>query len=363
MRLPPSSVLRAAPKEALGRIEGDGVDAPGEGAPARGHGDVVGAREAGDGVEQDDDVPAVLDEALGPFEAELGDAAVVLDRLVEGGAVDLAVDGALDVGDLLGALPDERDEDVDVGVVGADAGGDLLEEGGLAGLGGRDDEAALAPADGCEDVDHAGGELGRGGLELHLDVGEDGGQVLEVPAPTRDLRVEPVDRLHAREAVVALGLLGGPHLAEDEVAGAQAEASDLGLRDVGVGLAGLASVVPEEAVAVGQEFEDTAGELMSLLLGVAPEELVHDGVLGLGRGAAAVDAHLVDERDHLIGCLGLEFCDVHGISVRARAPARRNGLCVIRLSERVRGRGPCGKRPPWRGMRGDRSVVRWGWNR
>jgi probable HAF family extracellular repeat protein len=80
---------------------------------------VVGAREAGDRVEQDEHVLAVLDEPLGLLDDHLGDLHVALRRLVEGRRDHLAVDRSLHVGDLLGPLVDEQHDQVDLRVVGA----------------------------------------------------------------------------------------------------------------------------------------------------------------------------------------------------------------------------------------------------
>ena len=85
--------------------------------PRRREGQVVGAGEAGDRVEQDHDVAAGLDLALGDLEGHLGDVGVVLGRLVEGRADDLALDAPAHVGDFLGPLADERDHQEDVRVV------------------------------------------------------------------------------------------------------------------------------------------------------------------------------------------------------------------------------------------------------
>ena len=76
-----------------------------------------------------------------------------------GGAVerrgdDLALDRALEVGDLLGPLVDQDHHQVALGVVGRDRVGDRLQDRGLAGLGRRHDQAALALADRGRDVDH-----------------------------------------------------------------------------------------------------------------------------------------------------------------------------------------------------------------
>ncbi len=96
-----------------------------------------------------------LDEALRALDGELGDRRVVLGRAVEGRGDDLALHRALHVGDLFGALVDEHDHEVDLGVVDGDRVRDRLQHDGLAGLRRRDDEAALALADRGDEVDDA----------------------------------------------------------------------------------------------------------------------------------------------------------------------------------------------------------------
>ena len=65
VRLPPSSILRAAPKKRLGRCSALESTPPESNLAAGGHDVVVGARQAGDGVEQDHHVLLQLHEALG----------------------------------------------------------------------------------------------------------------------------------------------------------------------------------------------------------------------------------------------------------------------------------------------------------
>ena len=71
-------------KEALGRIQGRRVETAGQRAAAGRHDQVVGARQARDAVQQDDDVAAGFDQPLGAFQRHLGHAHVVCHRLVEG---------------------------------------------------------------------------------------------------------------------------------------------------------------------------------------------------------------------------------------------------------------------------------------
>src|ERR1700685_2330299 len=77
---PPSSMLRAAPKNFLG-----GYSAPESTPPdmMRRGGQVVGARQTGDAVEDDPDVATLLDETLRALDAQFGDVRVLFSRTVE----------------------------------------------------------------------------------------------------------------------------------------------------------------------------------------------------------------------------------------------------------------------------------------
>ena len=65
-------------EEPLRRVERGRVDTTGQDAAAGRRGEVVGAAEPGDRVEQHDDVVAHLDQPLGPLDGQLGDRGVVL---------------------------------------------------------------------------------------------------------------------------------------------------------------------------------------------------------------------------------------------------------------------------------------------
>ena len=91
---------------------------------------------------------------------------------------------------------------------------------------------------GRDQVDQPAREVGARRLEVDHLVREDRGQVLEVRALLRGLRVEAVDVLDAEEPVVLLAVLRRAHLAAHVVASAQAEAPDLRLAYVDVVAAG-----------------------------------------------------------------------------------------------------------------------------
>src|SRR5690606_39212793 len=110
-----------------GRVQRGSVDTAGEHtARCRGR-DVVGPAQTRDRVQQHDHVAAELHQTLGALDRELCDGGVVLGRTVEGGGDDLTLDRALHVGDLFGALVDEHDHEVRLGVVVRDGGRDLLQ--------------------------------------------------------------------------------------------------------------------------------------------------------------------------------------------------------------------------------------------
>src|SRR6266536_2912020 len=186
-------------EEALGRVERRGVDAAGEDLAARGGGEVVGTRQAGDAVQQDHHVLAVLDQALGPLDGQLGDLAVVVAGPVEGRGDHLRPGRALHVGDLFRPLADQQDDQDHLGIVDADRVGDLLHQGGLARLGRGHDQPALALADRAHDVHDPGRDLRRGVLEPETLVGVQRGEVFEVLAVARGIGLHPVDLVAAAQ--------------------------------------------------------------------------------------------------------------------------------------------------------------------
>ena len=96
---------------------------------------------------------------------------------------DLALDRALHFGHFLGALVHQQHHQVHVGVVGRDGVGDVLHHHRLAALGRRDDQRALAFADGGDDVDDAAGDVSLAldvALQPHLLLGEQRRQVSNI---------------------------------------------------------------------------------------------------------------------------------------------------------------------------------------
>ena len=182
-------------------------------------------------------------------------AGVVVGRHVEGGGDDLAADGALHVGDLLGALVHEQAEEVHLGVVGGDGLADALEHRGLAGLGGTHDQATLALADGSHEVD---GTTGDGVLPVLHDqalVGVDGREVAEARTVAHLLEGTAVDRVDAMQRRILVARARRRERADDLVAHAQAILANELLVHEGVALARHVVARAQEAVALVLDLE------------------------------------------------------------------------------------------------------------
>ena len=79
---------------------------------------VVGAGEAGDGIEQDDHVALVLDHTLGFFDHHFRHLDMPLGRFVKGRTNHFgAAARAFHVGDFLRPFVDEQDEQIGLGIV------------------------------------------------------------------------------------------------------------------------------------------------------------------------------------------------------------------------------------------------------
>src|SRR5205807_1708852 len=113
--------------------QGVGVYATGQDLAGVGDFGVVGPGQAGDRVEQDYDILAELDVALGFFDHHLGDLHVTRRRFVEGRADDFRLGVALHVRHFFGTLVDQQHDQHRLGVIGGDRVGDFLEQHRLAG--------------------------------------------------------------------------------------------------------------------------------------------------------------------------------------------------------------------------------------
>src|SRR5690606_36321291 len=265
-------------------------------------------------IEQDHHVLLVLDQALGLLDHHLRDLHVARGRLVESRRDDLALHGALHLGDLLGPLVDQQHDQVHLGVIPGDRSRDVLQQHRLAGLRRRNDQAALALADRRDEVDDARGEvLGRAVAALELQpLGRmQRRQILEQHLVARVLGRIEIDLADLQQREIALAFLRRTNQAGDRVAGTQIEAANLTRADVDVVRTGEIGAVgrAQEAEAVLQDLEHAVAVDVLALLGVRIEDREDDVLLARAREALEADGfgHL----HQLVDRLRLELGEAH----------------------------------------------------
>ena len=146
-------------EETLGLMQGAWVHAAGKRASGRGYGKVVCAGKPCYGVEQYNNVLALLNKPHRALLRHFGNAGMMLGQLVKRGIKHLSVYGALHVRNFLGAFVYQQNYQVNVGIVGGYSVGNVLEQRGLAGLGLAHYHAALALAYGGNKVYKADSQI------------------------------------------------------------------------------------------------------------------------------------------------------------------------------------------------------------
>ncbi len=115
-------------------------------------------------------------------------------------------------------------------MIGGDGMGDVLQENRLTCPRWRHNQAALAFAKRCDEIDHARREiLRRRNLQLHLEalIRVERRQVVEVNLVTDLFRVIEIDRVDLEKCEIALAFLGAADRAFHGIAGLQRKAADL----------------------------------------------------------------------------------------------------------------------------------------
>ena len=267
-------------EEAFWTLQRVRVDTTGQDL-ARGRDDgVVGARQAGDRVEQDHHVFFHFDQALGFFQHHLGHLHVARGRLVEGRGDDFAAHGALHFGHFFRTFVDQQHDQRDVRVICRDRMRDVLQDHGFTGFRRCHQQAALAFADRGDQVDDAAGDVF---LAIHFTfqaqrlVRVQRRQVFKQDAVFRHLRRFAVDLVDFDQCEIAFAIFRGPYLALDRIAGVQIEAADLRRGDVNVvggrHVAGVRRA--QEAEAVRQHFQGAVAKNLFAGLGAFFQDSEH----------------------------------------------------------------------------------------
>src|SRR5690606_13680747 len=169
-------------EEPLGLLQSVGVDTTGQYLAGARNDGVVGASQTGDGVEQNDHVFLVLNQALGLLDDHFSDLNVTARRLVEGRCDHFAAHGALHFGHFFRTLVDQQNDQVALGVVACNVRGDVLQHQGFTGLRRCHQQTALTFADRGAQINDPRHQVFGGaiaGFHLQTIIREQGGEVFE----------------------------------------------------------------------------------------------------------------------------------------------------------------------------------------
>ena len=144
-------------KETLRTVQGVGVHTTGQHfTGSRNHG-VVGTRQTGNGVEQDDNVFLVFNQTFRFLNNHLGNLHVTGCRLVKGGSNHFTFHQTLHLGHFFRTFVDQQYHQDTVRVVVCDALRDVLQQHGFTGFRRRDDQTTLAAANRGGQIQYASG--------------------------------------------------------------------------------------------------------------------------------------------------------------------------------------------------------------
>ena len=198
--------------------------------------------------------------------------------------------------------------------------GDGLQQHGFAGAGRGDDQAALAFADGRQEIHDAAADAFARGLHLDALLRIERREVVKEDFVARLFRRLEVDGLDLDEGEILLAFVGRADVAADGVAGFEIELAYLGRRHVDVVRSGQVVVVgrAEEAVAVGENLKDSLGEDVAFFFALRLEDL-EDKIL-LAKAAGPWNFKGTRDAAQFSDVLFFQFCDGH-------VYLRMDGMC------------------------------------
>ncbi len=306
-------VARCA-EEALGPLQRIGVHTTGQHFARRRNDRVVSTGQAGNRIEEDDDILLVFDQTLRLLDDHFGHLNVPRRGLIECARDNLALHRPLHLRDFLRPLVDEQHDQDDFGMVGGNGRCNVLQQHRLAGLGRGDDQATLTLADGRDQVDGACGQVFGGAvaaLQLQALGRMERRQVLEQHLVTRAVRGVVVDLADLEQREVPLAVLRRADQAGNGVAGAQIEAPDLAGTDVDIVRTRQVRTVggTQEPESVLQDLQDAVAVDILAVAGMRLQDR-EDDVL-LARPGQVLQPHGLGELDQLVDRPGLQLGEIH----------------------------------------------------
>ena len=157
--------------------------------------------------------------------------------LIKGAGNHFATHRTLHFGHFLWALIDQQDDQIALRMIGGNTLRDVLQHHGLACLGRRDDESALALADGRDQINDPGGNILGAAIttfQSQAFIGVQRRQIFEQYFVLGGFWRFEVDFADFEQSKVAFTFLGWADLTADRIASTQVEAADLARGDVDI---------------------------------------------------------------------------------------------------------------------------------
>ena len=206
------------------------IQTAGQGPSAGGNRQVVSSGQSRDAVQKNHHILFVLHQTLCPLDDHLGYPLVVLGQLVEGGIDNLhilALDGLLDIGNLLRPLIDQQNDQMHVRMGYRDGARDLLQKRRLSGFGLGDNHASLSFSDGGNQIHDPHGHRTARPLQSDALIRENRRQIFEIFPSGGLLRAITVDIFDKQQRGKLIGGIVALCPSLDNVARLQIELADL----------------------------------------------------------------------------------------------------------------------------------------
>ena len=144
------------PRQALGRVKRGRVNTTGQGPAAGRNNHVVSPGQAGEAVHQNNHVATAFNQPLGFSQRHFRHPRLIALGVIKGCRHNLRVYRTVHIRNLFGSFADQHHHHMDVGVVRADPVGYLLQNSRFARFRRRNNQPALAPAYGSQDIQEPG---------------------------------------------------------------------------------------------------------------------------------------------------------------------------------------------------------------
>ena len=222
-------------EEALGALQGVGIEAAGEYASRLGRDTVVSPADPGDGIEENDDIAFAFHKTFCFFKHHLADLHVALRRFVKRGADDLgSFYRALHICHFFRTFINEQNDEIAFRTVRRDGVGKRLKKNRFAGSRRRDNEPALTAAYGSKKVDDPVGVILGAVFHDELAHGVNGRQVVEEHEVACLVWILEADAGHFQQGEIAFALSRRTDLPRNNVSLAQGKFAYLRGRNIDV---------------------------------------------------------------------------------------------------------------------------------